>query len=56
MKKVAIVLYGAGGELDRREITIRLDQDEGSVIGNSLVSALDEWTLAPGDRIEIVEG
>jgi hypothetical protein len=51
--KIAIILVGGGGELDRKEIEIRSDQDESAVIGNSVVAAVDEWTLSPGDTIHI---
>lgn len=57
--KLAIVLCGDhSGELDRKVIEIRADQDENAVIGNAVISAVEEWTLSPGDviRIQTVEG
>lgn len=57
--KVAIVLFGDHGmELDRRPIEIRPEQDQSAVISNSVISAVEDWVLNPGDtiRIEAVEG
>ena len=52
--QLAIVLLGShGGELDRRLIEIRPDQDENAVIGNSVISAVKDWILNPGDTIRI---
>lgn len=53
--KLAIVLCGDhGGELDRRIIEIRPDQDENAVIGNAVISAVEDWSLNLGDTIHIV--
>lgn len=50
-----IVLRGDhGGELDRVVIEVRPDQDESAVIGNSVISAVETWTLSPGDTIQIL--
>ena len=59
MTKIAIILLGdPGGELDRRQIEIRPDQDESAIIGNAVISCVEEWTLNAGDVIHIqtVEG
>lgn len=53
MTKIAIVLFGSGGELDRRQIEVRPDQDESAVIGNAVISCIEDWTLSPGDTISI---
>ncbi len=58
MTKIAIVLLGTGGELDRREIVIRPDQDESAVINNAVMSCVEDWILSAGDviRIQTLEG
>lgn len=57
--KLAIELFGDhGGELDSKLIEVRPEQDESAVIGNAVISAVEDWTLSPGDiiRIRAVEG
>lgn len=59
MTKIAIILVGDhGGELDRRQIEVRPEQDESAVIGNAVISCVEDWTLNAGDtiRIQSVEG
>lgn len=52
--KLAIALFGDhGGELDRCQIEVRPDQDENAVIGNAVISCVEDWTLSPGDTIRI---
>ena len=55
-KKVVIALVGDHGlELDRKEIKVRSEQAESDVICNAVISAIEDWSLGPGDTIKIVE-
>lgn len=54
--KIAIELLGDGGhELDSKLIKVRPEQDESAVIRNAVISAVEDWTLSPGDTIRIRE-
>jgi hypothetical protein len=55
MIKIDLVLRGAhGGELDRKELRIRPDQEESAIIGNALIGAIEGgWVLNAGDTITI---
>lgn len=57
MSKFYIVLFGGGGELDRKEVepTSAMPGDDVNAINDTLKAALDEWTLSPGDTIRIIE-
>jgi hypothetical protein len=52
MGKAAIILSGAGGELDREEVDV--DQD-GDLDQRAAYNAIANWTLSIGDTITIVE-
>lgn len=51
--KLRITLNNSGGELDAKVI----DADPGVYedCSDAIKSAMDDWTLAPGDSIEISE-
>lgn len=51
MQNITVVLVGRGGELDRKEITVR-----DIFTFADLVAACGDWVLGDGDVIKIVEG
>ena len=54
--KIRIILSNSGRETDRQTIDITdADATSNYEIGTAIVSALEAWTLAPGDTIKIVE-
>jgi hypothetical protein len=54
--KIRIILSNSGHETDRQTIDITdADATSNYEIGTAIVSALEAWTLAPGDTIKIVE-
>lgn len=54
--KIAIVLSGTGGELDRQEL-FTTEEKASKHIGQAVRDAAEDWILSPGDtiRIETVE-
>jgi hypothetical protein len=52
MTKITIVLYNAGGELDRQ--TIPYDPPLSNMSAD-ILQALQVWALAPGDVIKILD-
>jgi hypothetical protein len=54
--KIRIILSNSGRETDRQVIDITdADATSNYEIGTTIISALEAWTLAPGDTIKIVE-
>ncbi len=52
--KATVVLDGKDGELDRAEILIkRPGDDPEEEINQAIHSAIENWTLSPGDTIRI---
>ena len=52
--KIRVILNGRGGELDRVEIdTIAFADQYDLIIQRRIHAAIGEWTLRPGDTIEI---
>lgn len=55
--KVAVILEGTGGELDRaeREIDENADGDFDSAVDEFVMDQINGWPLSVGDTIRIVQ-
>jgi hypothetical protein len=53
MTEIIVVLYGQGGELDHKIITVFNDPDE--ALSRQIKEVIQTWILSPGDTIRIQE-
>jgi hypothetical protein len=51
--KITITLSGAGGVLDTRQIDTA--DDNSAEVSQAIWNAIEDWILAPGDTIQIIE-
>ncbi len=52
--RIAVVLEGTAGELDRKVIRSRSSAND-EKISNEIQDVIELWILSPGDTIRIVE-
>jgi hypothetical protein len=57
-KRIAVVLEGPGGELDREELTLdaaAYENDPDQAVNDAVGRVIEGWLLSIGDTIRIVE-